>query len=212
MNGATARTVVLVAAISSLAAPRMPCMCVSWPPGATHPAPFLSVAPGADLVLVGEVLRHVAKRHTKRRIPEAMEAAVREVLAGTDRRPTIRVRGDNGVLCRPYVTKFPIGATWIPAVHEAPEKRGEYAISGCGEYWLAMEGDRVRGYIHPDPNQTAREVEMGLAELKGSLSAAGGRGAQTGKAMSHNNAADEVRAVPTPRPSPLNSGSTDRET
>jgi len=174
MRGGT-RVGILAGVLSVLGSTAIPCTCVPSPPGATHAPPFLTVAPGAQLVVVAEVLRYAGKRHTSGRIPEAMDVAVREVLKGAEARATLRIRGDNGILCRPYVSKFPPGTTWVFALHQAPEKRSEYALSACGEYWLRLEDDRVRGYIHRDPQQTGPEIEMGLAELRSSL---GGGAAQ----------------------------------
>jgi hypothetical protein len=142
------------------------CMCVPWPLGATHAASFLTVARDAELVVVAEVVRHVGKRHTKRKIHEAMRVTVLEVLQGTAERTTLTVRGDNGVLCRPYVSRFPPGTKWVLALSPAHEKRGDYSISSCGEYWLPLADDVVRGHIHPDPLQRSPEVEMPLGDLR----------------------------------------------
>jgi hypothetical protein len=142
------------------------CMCVPWPPGATHAAPFLTVARDSELVVVAEVVRHVGKRHTKRKIHEAMRVTVLEVLRGTEECTTLTIRGDNGVLCRPYVSRFPPGTKWVLALSPAHEKRGDYSISSCGEYWLPLADDAVRGHIHPDPLQRSPDVEMPLGDLR----------------------------------------------
>jgi hypothetical protein len=163
------RVGILSGFLTVLASTALPCSCPPLAPGATHAAPFLDVAPGSDLVVVAEVLRYSGKRHTSARIPEAMDVAVRQVFKGAERRSTLRLRGDTGVLCRPYVTKFAPGTVWVFALHRAPEKRGEYALSACGEHWLRVTDDRVRGYIHSDPSQTGPEVEVALSDLRSLL-------------------------------------------
>jgi hypothetical protein len=50
---------------------------------------------------------------------------------------SIVVEGDNGIQCRPYVTKYPIGSTQIFAISRTEMGGGiGYAISACGEYAL----------------------------------------------------------------------------
>ena len=61
---------------------------------------------------------------------------------------TIRVWGDTGALCRPYVTSFPIGTRWIFAVRRSHTPgEGDYAITFCGEHWLEVRGDQAVGRI-----------------------------------------------------------------
>jgi hypothetical protein len=143
------------------------CTCSPWPPGATHQAPFLSVVEPTSLVVVAQVRSYAGKRHTARRIPEAMVVEVSEVLKGAIGAKRIRVRGDNGRLCRPYVTTFPVGSSWVLHLSPAPERTGEYMISACGEHWLPIAGGSVSGHILPDPRQTAPEITISLSELRG---------------------------------------------
>ena len=142
------------------------CTCVPLPPGATHGAPFVTAASSADLIVRVQVVDHVGRRHTKRRIPEAMRVAVLDVYRGTETRRTLRVRGDTGALCRPYVVDFPRGTEWVLALSRASEKHGEYALFSCNENWLPIDGDVVRGYIHPDPAQTNPVVEIPIKRLR----------------------------------------------
>jgi len=102
--------------------------------------PFTRVALRTDLVLLAEVLHY--HRH-------GMDVAVLDVLKGREERRVIRVWGDTGALCRPYVAGFPRGTRWIFAVQRArgPEAVDDYAISVCGEYWLEARGDRAVGRI-----------------------------------------------------------------
>lgn len=167
------RASALVAAIFGLAGTMVgsasACTCLPLPPGATHGAPFVAAADSADLVVRVQVVDHVGRRHTKRRIPEAMRVSVLDVYRGKETRRTLRVRGDTGVLCRPYVVDFPRGTEWVLALSRAPEKHGEYALFSCNENWLLIDGDVVRGYIHPDPAQTNPVVEIPVEGLRSLL-------------------------------------------
>jgi hypothetical protein len=112
------------------------------------------------VIILGEVLSY----HKN-----SMEVQVIEVIKGTERRNTIRIWGDNGALCRPYVSLFPIGTTWLFAISALPTKtvgeqlktgsekgfisssgNKEYAISVCGEFWLKVRHDEAVGRITVD--------------------------------------------------------------
>ena len=94
---------------------------------------------GTDLVVLGEARSYY--RHS-------MDVAVIEVLKGGEDRREIRVWGDSGALCRPYVTAFPRGTRWIFALKRLGEPTArDYAISVCGEYWLEARGDQAVGRI-----------------------------------------------------------------
>jgi hypothetical protein len=112
------------------------------------------------VIILGEVLSY----HKN-----SMDVQVIEVIKGTEDRKTIRIWGDNGALCRPYVTYFPIGTTWVLAISALPTKtvgeqlklgaeegfisspgNKEYAISVCGEFWLKVRHEEAVGRITVD--------------------------------------------------------------
>ena len=117
---------------------------------------FSRVAFGKELIVLGEVMDHYKN---------SMEVKVVEVIRGTEERKTIRIWGDNGALCRPYVSGFPIGTRWLFAAFPLPEPRvgdggssfsegfhsrpgnRQYAISVCGDFWLEVRGERTVGRI-----------------------------------------------------------------
>lgn len=121
--------------------------------------PLTKVALGKELIVLGEVRSH----HKN-----SMEVKVIEVLKGNEERKAIRIWGDTGALCRPYVSAFPIGTTWLLAVFPLPGKtvdehspssregfmsppdRREYAISVCGDFWLKVQGERAVGRVTLD--------------------------------------------------------------
>ena len=134
-----------LALLATLLAPTvaLDCSCV-WA------GPFTKVALRADLVVLGEVRAY--RRH-------GMDVAVLEVLRGTETRPVIRVWGDTGALCRPYVTGFPRGTRWLLGVQGArgSEAPGDYAISVCGEYWLEARDQQAVGRITVAEHGPVRE-------------------------------------------------------
>jgi hypothetical protein len=122
----------LLALLVTLLAPGMALACSCMWSG-----PFTKVALGTELVVLGEVRSYY--RHS-------MDVAIIEVLKGGEDRREIRVWGDNGALCRPYVAAFPRGTRWIFALKREPGTR-DYIISVCGEYWLEVRGDQAVGRI-----------------------------------------------------------------
>jgi hypothetical protein len=120
-------------------------LVVALPPGVALACtcawvgPFTKMALGADLVVLAEVRGY--QRH-------GMDVTVLEVLRGREPRRTIRVWGDTGALCRPYVTSFPVGTRWILAVSRSRTPgEGDYAIAFCGEHWLQVRGEQAVGRI-----------------------------------------------------------------
>jgi hypothetical protein len=149
MRLAGATSVVVLLAILAVPNLAVACTC-SWR------GPFAKVALGSELVVHGEVVDYY--RHS-------MEVKVLEILKGEEGRNTIRIWGDNGALCRPYVTSFPIGSRWIFAVSPLPERmmddqslsfwdrfitkppKRDYVISVCGDFWVEVRGERATGRI-----------------------------------------------------------------
>ena len=124
----------LVTLVAVLAAPgaALACRCL-WA------GPFTKVALGTDLVVLAEVRSYDRN---------SMEVVVIEVLKGEEERRALRIWGDNGALCRPYVTLFPRGTRWIFAL-ERERKPGsrDYMISGCGAFWLEVRGNQATGSV-----------------------------------------------------------------
>ena len=156
------RAVLAVALLVNLTLPggAVACSCV-WG------GPFSKVALHKAVVILGEVLSY----HKN-----SMEVQVIEVIKGTEDRKTIRIWGDNGALCRPYVTHFPIGTMWLFAISALPTKtvseqlksgseegfisssgNKEYAISVCGEFWLKVRHEEAVGRITIDDQSNLME-------------------------------------------------------
>jgi len=129
--------------------------------------PFSKVALHKEVIILGELLSYYKN---------SMDVQVIEVIKGTEDRKTIRIWGDNGALCRPYVSGFPTGTTWLFAVSALPTKtvgeqlrfsseegfisssdNKEYAISICGEFWLKVRHEEAIGRITVDHHSKLME-------------------------------------------------------
>ena len=144
----------------ALPLPSLACTC-SWT------GPLLRVAPASDLIVRGKVLAHFDR---SRGVNRAMDVEVYEVLKGSLKGRRVRIWGDDGAQCRPYVAGFPVGTEWIFAVSR---RRGEpdYAISVCGEYWAHVEGELVIGRLASTkpPGVDDTLERMTLRDLRGKL-------------------------------------------
>jgi len=129
-------------------------------------AAFVHLANNAALVVQGTV-EALAERG-------AIRVKVSKVLKGTLDRPAepIRIWGDDGHLCRPYVSTFPQGTEWFfvldnRSFHGFPRQPGprDYSLSICGAYWLRVEGNRVSGRIRDAAAEESMSVDRLLKLL-----------------------------------------------
>jgi hypothetical protein len=113
--------------------------------------PFQKVAPQAELVIRGKVLNY---HGLDRGVPLAMDVEILEVLKGQAGNRRVRVWGDNGWLCRPYVSQFPAGTEWILALNGPGSKPGQNpgdcALSICGQFWLQVVEGNAFGNFDDD--------------------------------------------------------------
>jgi hypothetical protein len=119
---------------------------------------FLTVGPQEELIVRGKVLSYRAN---------AMDVEVYEAFKGDPKAGMLRVWGDNGILCRPYVTSFPLGSEWVFAVRSNPETAdGGYVISACGEYAVRVERDSVSGRLTATKTPNGPPETMSLKEFR----------------------------------------------
>ena len=97
----------------------------------------------------------------------AIDLSVDRQLRGHAHREDIRVWLKTGDYCRPEVELFPIGSQWVMALYRIDEdvpdgfnpntpnysygRIGDYRLSGCGGYWLALSDEWVTGNLVKAP-------------------------------------------------------------
>ncbi len=103
----------------------------------------------------------------------------------TEFKPTIRVWGDNGELCRPKIEAFPVGTQWVMSLSKitgdipggfnpnTPNisygRTNDYYLSKCGANWLKLEeglvtGNLVKGSRWEWENKTMNPVLLELID------------------------------------------------
>jgi len=108
---------------------------------------FLKVAPKSEFVALVKVTKYLTfKDIFDKQTPMSMEVEIIEIYKGKETRKIIVVWGDNGILCRPYLSQFDTGKYYVIAFYKGSdgskghvhkdEKTTDYSISICSDYWL----------------------------------------------------------------------------
>ena len=101
------------------------------------------MAHNSALVIECRVLKYGPKLSFAKNFYESMTIEVIHVIKGKYSDKTLKILGDPGHLCRPYVTSegFPIGEHFLFAL-PASEKNPQ-ALSVCGEYYIHKKGNTL---------------------------------------------------------------------
>lgn len=112
---------------------------------------FYKVSPNTHLVALVKINKYLTfKDIYDSPTPMSMEVEIREVFKGVDNRKTVKVWGDVGHLCRPYLNQFSVDSLYVIAFQKGEkgsefghlsETENDYSISNCGEYWLKVNSD-----------------------------------------------------------------------
>jgi hypothetical protein len=111
---------------------------------------FSKVAPKTNLVVLVKINKYLTFQEFENdKIPMSMEVEIIEILKGRIQNKKIIVWGDNGILCRPYLTTFNEGEYYFLALYstgnmmrQKEEKKTHYFVSVCGEYWMKANMDK----------------------------------------------------------------------
>lgn len=138
----------------------------AWACKCAWQGPCLEVAASTPVIVKGRVIAHSSEQPIPLSFDFKVDDALRGKVGGK-----IKIYGDNGMMCRPYVSKFPVNSEWVLALDNSSssrEHKGSFAISGCGAYWLQVSGTEVIGSIKNPANiDTTQRVP--LEELRAKL-------------------------------------------
>ncbi|MEZ4650995.1 MAG: hypothetical protein R3E97_19860 [Candidatus Eisenbacteria bacterium] len=106
---------------------------------------------------------------------------VAEVLSGEEGREQVRIWGDTGWLCRPYVERFPLGSEWVIAANHCTPSYGlsgtgwksepdstttDYYVSFCGEHSVPVSEGYAVGWITSSREAGALPDSVALSDLR----------------------------------------------
>ncbi len=118
---------------------------------------FLTVAPKSKLVALVKVKSYLTfKNIYDNQTPMSMEVEIVKVYHGQETRKTVTVWGDNGKLCRPYLSIFKPDNYYVFAFEQdSKENPSDFAISNCGDYWLTADNEKkiATGQINEKQNE-----------------------------------------------------------
>jgi hypothetical protein len=105
---------------------------------------FLTVSPKSKLVALVKVNSYLTfKNIYDKQTPMSMEVEIIKVYHGQETRKTVKVWGDNGKQCRPYLNIFKTDNYYVIAFEQdSKENPLDYAISNCGDYWLTADNEK----------------------------------------------------------------------
>ncbi|MBA9076144.1 hypothetical protein [Rufibacter quisquiliarum] len=89
-----------------------------------------------------------------------------QLLKGKEERKEVKISGDNGILCRPYIDVLKKDQYYVVGLYKGNSEQGEdYYISICGEYWINYNptDKTVKGLIK---EQSKKPKAMLFTELQ----------------------------------------------
>jgi len=125
---------------------------------------FLKVAPTSDFVSLIKVTKYLTFKDIEgTQTPMSMEVEIIDIYKGKETKKTVVVWGDNGIQCRPYLSRFKPGEYYVIAFFK--ESQVDYFISICGDYWLHADIKKqiANGVV------TEKQNQIKLADLKAKL-------------------------------------------
>ena len=140
---------------------------------------FLELAPKTKLVALVKVKKYLTFENIFNithdvKIPMSMKVEIIEIYRGKERRKTVKVWGDSGNLCRPYLAEFELDKYYVIAFYKGmrgskeyghkKEKKTDYSISICGEFWLDV--DIKEGIAKSISSDVISQTQISLTDLK----------------------------------------------
>lgn len=144
---------------------------------------FSEVQKNADLVLSGTI---------STRKGNSVDVTPQRILRGESPAQDVRIWLKAKDYCRPDAKNFPLGSQWVMALHEITDavpggfdpstpnvsygRIGDFSLSSCGGYWLALKESRVSGNLINaprwvrDPKMTPVLIDLVAGYINGSVS------------------------------------------
>ena len=121
---------------------------------------FLKTSKWAEVVFIVKVKGHgdyislTGAAPSTVSVPLTATFEIIKTIKGNTDKKEIKVFGDNGVLCRPYIDTFKKDKYYIVGLYRCDGKQGyettdAFYIAGCGEFWIEYnsEDKTVTGLI-----------------------------------------------------------------
>jgi hypothetical protein len=133
---------------------------------------FKSVSSGSDFVALVKVIEYSDYLDYEidgydKKMPFSMTVEVIEKYIGSESRKKIKIWGDNGMLCRPYIANFEIGKYYLIAPSKINEtsdngNKNDYDFFSCYTDYLVVDFNKKIAF----GEYTKREKEVSLQEFE----------------------------------------------
>ncbi|CAM3543336.1 hypothetical protein [Aequorivita lipolytica] len=119
---------------------------------------FSQISKGSEFVALVKVIEYSDFLEEKisdydGKMPLSMTVEVIENYIGSEKRKTIKIWGDNGMLCRPYIANFKVGKYYLiaPSIIETESKYStgninDYDLFSCWTDYLQVDFDKKIAY------------------------------------------------------------------
>jgi hypothetical protein len=133
---------------------------------------FKSISSGSDFVALVKVIEYSDYLDYEidgydKKMPFSMTVEVIEKYIGSESRKKIKIWGDNGMLCRPYIANFEIGKYYLIAPSKINEtsdngNKNDYDFFSCYTDYLVVDFNKKIAF----GEYTKREKEVSLQEFE----------------------------------------------
>lgn len=140
---------------------------------------FSNISKGSEFVALVKVIEYsdflnVQIDDYDGKMPLSMTVEVIEKYIGSEKRKTIKIWGDNGMLCRPYIANFKVGKYYLIAPSKIDENsdngvKGDYDFFSCFTDYLTVDFEKQIAYgeYSKKENQVAlKDFENEIKSLK----------------------------------------------
>ena len=119
---------------------------------------FLQLAKKTNTIVKVEIMGHEA---LEQGIKEVLVCKVQKVYKGQLTSDTIKLRGDDGMICAPYVSYFKLGQQYVLQFDEHENEHIPW-LSNCGEYYLELK----QGKVYSEKGIRADLAQIGVMNLQ----------------------------------------------
>jgi len=137
---------------------------------------FSSISKGSEFVALVKVIEYSDFLDERiygydGKMPLSMTVEVIEKYIGSEKRKTIKIWGDNGALCRPYIANFEIGKYYLIAPSKITETtengaKNDYVFFSCFTDYLAVDFDKKIAYGEYSKNENQVTLKDFVKEIK----------------------------------------------
>ncbi|WP_104734378.1 hypothetical protein [Hanstruepera ponticola] len=113
---------------------------------------FGAVSDNQEFVALIKVIEYTDYlEHRNEKFPYSITVEIIKKYKGSESRKRIKIWGDNGMLCRPYIEEFKVGKYYLIAPSKIeydsePEQKNDYDLFSCHTDYLEVDYEKKMAY------------------------------------------------------------------